>query len=111
VAQRLSGIVRAEDTVARIGGDEFAVLMEDVDDPASARQIAERIVGEVARPVVVRGREVTVGVSVGIAHSPRGEDDGESMLRDADLAMYRAKDAGKSNFVFAREPVGAPSRT
>jgi diguanylate cyclase (GGDEF)-like protein len=108
VGQRLSSIVRAEDTVARIGGDEFAILMEDVDDPVSARQAAERVVGEVAQPVVVRGREVTVGVSVGIAFSPRGEDDGESMLRDADLAMYRAKDAGKSSFVFSSEPAATP---
>ena len=111
VAQRLTRVVRAEDTVARIGGDEFAILMEDVDDPVSARQAAERVVGEVGRPVTVRSREVVVGVSVGIAYSPRGEDDGESMLRDADLAMYRAKDAGKSGFVFAAEPVRVPTST
>ncbi len=108
VAQRLTRVVRAEDTVARIGGDEFAILMEDVTDPLASRQAAERIVGEVSRPVTVRGRDLSVGVSVGIAYSPRGEDDGETMLRDADLAMYRAKDAGKSGFVFAVDPVGAP---
>lgn len=105
VAERLAGSVRAEDTVARIGGDEFAVIMEDVDDPASIRQAAERLVGEFRRPFAVRGHDVVVGASVGIAFSPHGEDDGESMLRDADLAMYRAKDAGKCGYVFSNEPV------
>ena len=107
VGERLRTSVRLEDTVARIGGDEFAILMEDVDDPADARQAAERVVAEIARPFEVLERTVGVGVSVGVAFSAAGADDGESMLRDADLAMYRAKDAGKSAYVFAGDPVPA----
>jgi diguanylate cyclase (GGDEF)-like protein len=105
VAGRLNRIVRAEDTVARVGGDEFAILMEEVFDPVSARQVAERVVNEVGRPLTVRGRQVAVGVSVGVAYSPDGEDAGEALLREADLAMYQAKEAGKSGYVFAGEPV------
>jgi len=105
VAERLVQTVRTEDTVARIGGDEFAILMEDVDGSHSAGQAAERIVSEVARPITLRGQQVVVGVSIGIAYSARGMDDGESMLRDADLAMYRAKDAGRNRCVFAGAPV------
>ncbi|HMK63837.1 MAG TPA: diguanylate cyclase [Acidimicrobiales bacterium] len=103
VGERLVRSVRSEDTVARVGGDEFAILMEDVDDPVSARMAAERIVGAVGRPVVVRGHEIVISASVGIAYSPRGEEDGECLMRDADLAMYRAKDAGKSGYVFVNE--------
>lgn len=107
VAGRLVHSVRGEDTVARVGGDEFAVIMEDIDDPLSARQAAERIVAELRKPVTVRGREVVIGASVGVAFSPHGADDGDTMLHNADLAMYRAKDAGKSGYVFADQPVGA----
>ena len=102
--------VRRTDTVARIGGDEFAIVMEDLTDPADARQAAERVVDELARPFEILDRTVRVGVSVGVAFSPAGADDGEAMLRDADLAMYRAKDAGKSGYVFAGDPVPARRR-
>ncbi len=112
VAERLARTVRIEDTVARIGGDEFAILMEDVDSAEAARHTAERIVDEVSQPVQVRDQQVVVGVSIGIAYSPRGEDDSESLLRDADLAMYRAKDTGRNRCVFAAEPlvVGVSAR-
>lgn len=105
VADRLRASIRAEDVVARVGGDEFAVIMEDLDDPVAARQVAQRLVAEVGKPVVIGGKEVVIGVSVGIAFSPRGEDDGDTLLRDADLAMYRAKDAGKANFAYADDPI------
>ncbi|HXZ61929.1 MAG TPA: sensor domain-containing diguanylate cyclase [Acidimicrobiales bacterium] len=108
VSARLVRSVRSEDTVARVGGDEFAILMEDVDNPTAARVAAERIVGAVGRPYVVRGHEIVVSASVGIAYSPRGEEDGECLMRDADLAMYRAKDAGKSGYVFVDEHPSVP---
>jgi diguanylate cyclase (GGDEF)-like protein len=110
VGDRLLGSVRLEDTVARIGGDEFAILMEDLTDPADARQAAERVVSAIARPFDVLDRSVRVGVSVGVVFNEAGADDGESMLRDADLAMYRAKDAGKSGYVFAGDPAPAARR-
>jgi diguanylate cyclase (GGDEF)-like protein len=100
VAGRLLGVVRAEDTVARMGGDEFAIVMEDIeDDLRGVTGIAARIVEDIARPITVNGREVVITASVGIAYDEAGLTDVESLLRDADLAMYRAKAAGKNRFV------------
>ncbi|HEY2428946.1 MAG TPA: sensor domain-containing diguanylate cyclase [Acidimicrobiales bacterium] len=96
VADRLRGCVRAGDVVARIGGDEFTVVMEDVASAELARTIADRIVVELARPVVMGEHSTTVGGSVGVAFSPDGQDSVEGLLRNADLAMYRAKDGGGS---------------
>ena len=110
VAQRLREVVRAEDTVARMGGDEFAIVMEDLDDIAVVKGIAARIVEVVSRPVVLDGREIFIGASVGIAHSREGHGDVESLLRDADLAMYRAKDAGKGRYVVSSELLHALQR-
>ena len=109
VAGRLVSAVRQEDTVARVGGDEFAVIMEDVDESQAARQAAERIVRALSAPVTVRGEQVVIGASVGVAFSPHGEADGDSMLRHADLAMYRAKDLGKSGYVLSDQPVSVGS--
>jgi diguanylate cyclase (GGDEF)-like protein len=103
VAQRLRGVVRAEDTVARMGGDEFAIVMEDLDDIEVVTGIATRIVDEAARPFVLNGRELIIGASVGITYSRQGHGDVESLLRDADLAMYRAKDAGKNRYVISSQ--------
>ena len=98
VATRLSATVRASDTVARMGGDEFAVLLEDIDDPTEVEGVARRIVADLAAPVSVAGGPTSVGVSIGIAYSRDGAGDAEAVIRDADLAMYRAKDAGGSRF-------------
>jgi diguanylate cyclase (GGDEF)-like protein len=110
VAERLLASVRAEDVVARLGGDEFAIVMEDLDGPDAARRAAQRVVAEMSRPFVVGDLRLSVAASVGVAYSASGESDGESMLRDADLAMYRAKDAGKNGYVFAHDPLGAEER-
>jgi diguanylate cyclase (GGDEF)-like protein/PAS domain S-box-containing protein len=94
VAQRLRACVRPEDTVARFGGDEFTVLLEDIDGADDAIRVAERILYELSPPVDVDGQEVVIGASVGIAVSaPRYHRPGE-ILRDAETAMYRAKARG-----------------
>jgi diguanylate cyclase (GGDEF)-like protein len=86
--------------VARMGGDEFAIVIEDVeDDLRGVTGIAARIVEDVARHIPLDGREVIITASVGIAYSEEGLTDVESLLRDADLAMYRAKAAGKNRFI------------
>jgi len=103
VGRRLRDVVRAEDTVARMGGDEFAIVMEEVQDLSSVTGIAARIVEDVARPIPVQACEVVVTASVGIAYSEDGLTDVESLLRDADLAMYRAKAAGKNRFINASD--------
>ena len=110
VARRLCGVVRAEDTVARMGGDEFAIVMEDVEDLRVVTGIAARIVEDVARPIHVDGREVIITASVGIAYSEEGLTDVESLLRDADLAMYRAKADGKNRFVNSSDQLVPPDQ-
>ncbi len=89
VAQRLTGCVRAEDTVARLGGDEFVMVL-DGSDPAAADQVADRIAAALRLPVVVDGRDLSVGASIGIADGRTG-DDPSVLLRRADIAMYAAK--------------------
>ncbi|HYA69632.1 MAG TPA: diguanylate cyclase [Acidimicrobiales bacterium] len=109
VAKRLRAVFRTEDTVARMGGDEFAILMEDVDDVHAVNEMAARAIREVSEPAVVKGRGIHITASVGIAASRAGHEDDETLMRDADLAMYRAKDAGKNGFVVASDPAAAAS--
>jgi diguanylate cyclase (GGDEF)-like protein/PAS domain S-box-containing protein len=95
VGHRLLGSVRAGDTVARFGGDEFAVLLDEVDSADEAVATAERLADALRAPIEVGGREVAPDVSIGVAlSSPRG-DQPEDLLRKADLAMYHAKANGK----------------
>lgn len=101
VAQRLRSAVRPTDTVARIGGDEFAVVCEDLVGPEAAAVVAERILAALAAPLPLGRHQHRVGVSVGVAtaHDPTVLP--EALLRDADQAMYRAKKAGGGNVAFA----------
>ena len=98
VAQRLRSSVRDTDTVARFGGDEFAVLVESIIARADAETAARRIVAAMAEPFVLDDRELRAGVSVGIA-SAADAHDADQLLRNADLAMYQAKEAGGDGFV------------
>ena len=96
IARRLHDCLRPTDTVARLGGDEFTVLLEDVGDFRGATQVAARIQQELVRPFKLAGHEVFTSVSIGIALGSAEIDDPESLLRNADLAMYRAKANGKA---------------
>ncbi|MCW2521932.1 MAG: putative diguanylate cyclase/phosphodiesterase with sensor, partial [Frankiales bacterium] len=95
VSQRLRALVRVGDTAARLGGDEFAVLMEST-DMAEAEQVAERMLAALIEPVTVEGRAITVRASIGLAAAIPGEMTTEEALRNADVAMYLAKDRGKA---------------
>ncbi|MFQ5579575.1 MAG: EAL domain-containing protein [Nitrospiria bacterium] len=96
IARRMERCLRPGDTVARLGGDELAILLEDVGDLMFARRVSERIHKELELPFTVEGHEIFITVSIGIALSSIGYDRPEDVLRDADIAMYRAKSLGKS---------------
>jgi diguanylate cyclase (GGDEF)-like protein len=98
VAQRLRHCLRAGDTAARLGGDEFTMLLEDIRDIDEARSIAERVVATLRIPVMVNAQEVFPTASVGIAISSPHRTTADAILRDADLAMYQAKAAGKDRY-------------
>ena len=96
IAGRLKACVRPGDSVCRLGGDEFAVLVEKIDDVHDATQLAERIQEKLQDPLRINGHEVFAAVSIGIALSSDGRRSTEEMLRDADIAMYRAKAQGRT---------------
>jgi len=99
VAERLKECVRPEDTVARLGGDEFTVLLEELSSPEEAMAVANRIVMGLATPITLPHGEAFASASIGIAYSICGVDMPESLLRDADTAMYQAKARGKCGYV------------
>jgi PAS domain S-box-containing protein len=85
-----------DDTLARLGGDEFTILLDDIRDPIEAVRVAERVQAELAIPFVVTQQEIVISASIGIAASTSPHTHAEDLLRDADIAMYRAKRAGKA---------------
>ena len=101
MARRLQAVTRAEDVVARMGGDEFAVLMEDLVSPAAVEALAQRIVDEMDRPFSIDGADGAVGVSVGIAYSRGGAGTAQGLIGQADLAMYVAKDCAGNHYRWA----------
>jgi diguanylate cyclase (GGDEF)-like protein len=105
VASRLQKCIRSSDSVGRLGGDEFGIVLEGAGLPAEAGQIGERIVAAMAEPTVVEGHRLTVAASIGIAIFPDDGTDAATLLRNADAAMYAAKQAGRNRFrFFSRRP-------
>jgi len=100
VSERLLAACRSADIVARIGGDEFAVLQSALGSPEDAAALAERIVGALASPFSVNGHEITIGASIGIALAPDDGRTAETLMKNADLAAYRAKADGRGVFHF-----------
>jgi diguanylate cyclase (GGDEF)-like protein len=97
VAERVTGALRDVDTVARFGGDEFLMLLDGVDDPQRPAEVARRVHQAVVQPFHLRGQEVVVTASIGIALSATRYDDAEEVMRDADIAMYWAKSLGHNS--------------
>ncbi len=100
VAARIMECVREGDTVARQSGDEFVVILTDVSGPDEAAEVAKRISAAVARPINILERELQTTLSIGISLFPRDGEDGSTLLRNADAAMYLAKDAGRNTLQF-----------
>jgi diguanylate cyclase (GGDEF)-like protein len=102
VADRLAQALRAGDTVARLHGDEFVVLLPDIDSPATARQVAEKLQNLFADPCLVAGQPVPVRLSIGVAIGPEDGDNTDALLEAADRKMYEAKHAHRLHLVADR---------
>jgi diguanylate cyclase (GGDEF)-like protein len=100
VAARLLGCVRESDTVSRLGGDEFVVLLPEIGHSGDAAIVAQKILAVMARPFALVGQEFRVTVSIGISAYPEDGLDEQTLTKNADIAMYQAKEAGKNNFQF-----------
>ncbi|AUX93941.1 putative bifunctional diguanylate cyclase/phosphodiesterase [Mixta gaviniae] len=103
VAHRLATLLRESDTVGRIGGDEFVILMEDIDDLAAVDALCEGIIIALGEPYLLLGSEAWVGASIGVALAPRDGLDRQELMRKADIALYEAKNEGRGQYrLFAR---------
>jgi diguanylate cyclase (GGDEF)-like protein len=98
IAYRLDSSLRADDTAARLGGDEFALLLGGLRGPTEVEQVLNRVLQDVARPVTIEGRAVNVTASVGVSLFPGDVNDPDQLVRHADQAMYKAKEAGKGRY-------------
>jgi len=100
VTNRVRSCVRETDTLARLGGDEFAIIMRDVDDPLQVERIAKRIIQALSVPVDLGGHSTDIGISIGVAFCDGETLDQDDLLKNADLALYRAKADGKNTYRF-----------
>lgn len=107
VAERLTESVREEDTVARLGGDEFIIILEHIKEPYMVSVAARKITQSFAKPFVVDGQEIFVTASIGISLYPKDGDNAESLLKNADTAMYRTKKQGRNHLEFYAEEMNA----
>jgi diguanylate cyclase (GGDEF)-like protein/PAS domain S-box-containing protein len=101
VGGRIVNCVRSEDTVARMGGDEFTILLPDIADRHAAATVAQKVLDAISQPLFIERHELFATTSIGIAIYADDGADAETLLKNADRAMYRAKEAGRNNFQFA----------
>ena len=109
MAQRISATIRASDTAARLGGDEFIVLAENVARDTDVSDFAQRLLDVLSEPFSILGQECRLSASVGIAMCPQDGDDGATLLKKADIAMYRAKASGRNGMAFFSESDAKPA--
>ena len=103
VTLRLRGCTRETDTVARLGGDEFALIHTGLDRSEWAAKLAEKVLERLSEPFSLEGQEVHISASIGVTICPLDHDDPQQIVKNADMAMYRAKNTGRSNYQFYRE--------
>ena len=101
VADRLEAAVRQEDTVARMGGDEFVIGLWGINDAAGVASLASKVIQALSQPYRIQGREVSMTASVGVSMYPMHGEEVETLMKNADLALYEAKHSGKNNFRIA----------
>lgn len=107
VATRLKSCLRMNDFIARIGGDEFAVILNNIENPKIVSDISQKIIYIIDQPYKLGGVNVSIGVSIGIAYYPSNDTNPESLVINADVAMYYAKSIGRNNYQFFNEELGA----
>ncbi len=100
VAKRLAGCTRKTDTVARLGGDEFIILLPYIKNFADVTNLANKVLHAISRPFRIKGREIYTSTSIGISFFPDDADNAEALIRNADLAMYQAKERGRNAYMF-----------
>ncbi|WOH51503.1 EAL domain-containing protein [Bradyrhizobium sp. sBnM-33] len=100
VAERLRRLVGDSDTIARMGGDEFVIVQATISDPADATSLAQGVIDALSEPYEIDGQQAVIGVSIGISVGPGDGSNPDKLLRNADLALYRAKSDGRSTFRF-----------
>jgi diguanylate cyclase (GGDEF)-like protein/PAS domain S-box-containing protein len=100
VADRIRACVRPTDCVARLGGDEFAIVQVPINQPADCIALATRLIASIAEPYDIGGHQIVIGASVGIAIAPGDGNDADSLLKNADMALYRAKEDGRGAYRF-----------
>jgi diguanylate cyclase (GGDEF)-like protein len=100
VARRLIGCVRDADTVARLGGDEFVVVLSEINSPEDAANVAQKVLEALSQPFRIADQDLHITPSVGICTFPRDGEDVETLMRNADIAMYHAKEMGRNNYQF-----------
>lgn len=101
IAYRLNQTIRKSDTIARMGGDEFTVLLTQVEHESNITNVADKILEAVRQPVVLDGNTISITISIGIAQYPDNGKDVNTLLKSADIALYRAKESGKNNYQFS----------
>jgi diguanylate cyclase (GGDEF)-like protein/PAS domain S-box-containing protein len=109
IAHRLKEVLREIDVVARLGGDEFVILIEEVGDVTQVAAVAQRILSAAMKPLVLMGQECRVTASIGISMYPKDAQDEQSLMKNADIAMYLAKDEGKNMYQFYAETMTSQS--
>jgi diguanylate cyclase (GGDEF)-like protein/PAS domain S-box-containing protein len=107
VALRLKQTLRSADVIARLGGDEFIILVEEVNDTGQVVVVAQKILSTVIKPMLLMGQECRVTASIGISIYPKDDTDEQSLMKNADIAMYFAKEEGKNNFQFYSKDINS----
>ena len=107
ISRRMKACLRTTDTIARLGGDEFTILLEDLSDERESLRIVERLQKDLAQPFRLGASDIQVTASIGVTWSNPKYERPEEVLRDADMAMYRAKSSGKACYqLFAKDAAG-----